>query len=160
MSNNYADEKTGLSIQIASDGSFDITAPPAQPTMRPTIVFTGGPTEKATTEEQIEAFLAKYAEDEAAKIPAEETAVEKSPTEKSEVEESTEDTAGEATEDEATNQVKRGSLPDDFPYLSFLTAGGVNTYARLRKRIEAGTLTEIDGIGDVRAAEIEEAYNA
>jgi hypothetical protein len=52
----------------------------------------------------------------------------------------------------------RGHLPDDFPYYSFLEAGDVKTYAQLRKRIEAGTLTDIKGIGDERAAEITTAF--
>ncbi len=60
-------------------------------------------------------------------------------------------------DDEDTTHAKRGRLPDDFPHRGFLEGAGEATYAKIRKRIEAGTLQKIPGIGDERAAAIEEA---
>lgn len=63
----------------------------------------------------------------------------------------------QARQTESESKPKRGALPEDFPYRSFLEAGGVTTHAQLRKRIDAGTLTEIANIGDERAVKITEA---
>lgn len=52
---------------------------------------------------------------------------------------------------------KRGHLPEGFPGLAALEAAGEATYAKVRKRIENGTLTEISGIGTATAAQIEAA---
>lgn len=66
-----------------------------------------------------------------------------------------------AVMDEPTVEVKalRGHLPDGFPFLAFLKAGDVSTWAQLRKRIEDGTLTDIDHIAAGRAETITAAYN-
>lgn len=53
----------------------------------------------------------------------------------------------------------KGKLPEDFPGHSALEAEGLTTYAKVRKRIEAGTLTEVAGIGDATAEKIQEAMN-
>lgn len=63
------------------------------------------------------------------------------------------ETADVALEDD----VKRGHLPEDFPGYSALDAIGEATYAKVRKRIEDGTLTEIDGIGAATAEKIQAA---
>ena len=48
-------------------------------------------------------------------------------------------------------------LPDGFPGKAKLEAAGVKTFGKLRKRIDAGTLIDIDGIGTETAKAIEEA---
>jgi len=48
-------------------------------------------------------------------------------------------------------------LPDGFPGKAKLEAAGVKTFGKVRKRIEAGTLIDIDGIGTETAKAIEEA---
>lgn len=49
-------------------------------------------------------------------------------------------------------------LPEDFPGFAALDAAGEATSAKLRKRIAAGTLREIDGIGEAREKEIIAAF--
>lgn len=67
----------------------------------------------------------------------------------------------EAVADQPPVEVKalRGYLPDGFPFLAFLKAGDVSTWAQLRKRIEDGTLTDIEHIAKGRAEAITAAYN-
>lgn len=61
----------------------------------------------------------------------------------------------EETED--TLQTKKGKLPEDFPGRTALEVAGEATYAKVRKRIEAGTLQEIPGIADATESRIKEA---
>lgn len=53
----------------------------------------------------------------------------------------------------------KGKLPEDFPGHSALDAEGLTSYAKVRKRIDAGTLTDVPGIGDATAEKIQEAMN-
>lgn len=66
----------------------------------------------------------------------------------------------EAGEEGSETDKKRGHLPEGFPGLAALEEAGEATYTKVRKRIDAGTLTEIPNIGDATAEKIEEAYNA
>ncbi|MDT5061520.1 MAG: hypothetical protein QOH63_1979 [Acidobacteriota bacterium] len=63
----------------------------------------------------------------------------------------------EVDSEESGASLPQGKLPDDLPGHAALEAEGVTTYAQLRKRISAGTLIEIPGIGDATAAKIKEA---
>ena len=45
-------------------------------------------------------------------------------------------------------------LPEDFPGRAALEEAGEFTPAKIRKRVEAGTLTEIPGIGEATAEKI------
>lgn len=51
-----------------------------------------------------------------------------------------------------------GKLNQDFPGFAQLDAAGEATTAKVRKRIENGTLREIDGIGEQREQEIRAAF--
>lgn len=53
----------------------------------------------------------------------------------------------------------RGHLPEGFPGLVALEAAGEATYAKVRARVEAGTLTQIEGVGDATAEKIKEALD-
>lgn len=59
--------------------------------------------------------------------------------------------------EEDSGAQKKGRLPEDFPGYAALDEAGEATYAKVRKRIEKGTLTEIPGIGEATAQKIEEA---
>ena len=59
--------------------------------------------------------------------------------------------------DNETPKPKQGKLPEDFPYHDLLVNGDIATYAQLRKAIANGTLTDVAGIAEARAAEIVEA---
>jgi len=50
-------------------------------------------------------------------------------------------------------------LKDDFPGFAELDAAGEATTAKVRKRIEAGTLTEVVGIGPAKEQQIKEAFD-
>lgn len=52
---------------------------------------------------------------------------------------------------------KSGKIPEDFPAYTELEEAGEATYAKINKRIQDGKLKEIDGIGDVKEAQILEA---
>lgn len=52
-----------------------------------------------------------------------------------------------------------GKLSSDFPGFAELDAAGEATTAKVRKRIKAGTLTEIPGIGAAKEAAITEAFD-
>jgi hypothetical protein len=52
------------------------------------------------------------------------------------------------------------SLPEDFPGLAALQDAGEATPAKVRKRIDDDTLTEIPGIGEATADKIKEAFAA
>lgn len=47
-----------------------------------------------------------------------------------------------------------GHLPEGFPGLASLEAAGEATFAKVRARVAAGTLEDIDGIGESTAAKI------
>lgn len=51
-----------------------------------------------------------------------------------------------------------GVLPSDFPHTTTLNNNGVETMEQLRAHVEQGTLTDLQGIGQVSSAEVEEAY--
>jgi hypothetical protein len=62
--------------------------------------------------------------------------------------------------DETSAALKQGHLPEDFPGYAALQEAGEATYAKVRRRIVEGTLTEVSGIGESTASKIEEAMAA
>jgi hypothetical protein len=65
--------------------------------------------------------------------------------------------SADADPEDDGEHVKRGKLPEDFPGRTALEEAGEATYAKVRKRLAAGTLTEIHGIGEATASSIAEA---
>lgn len=60
-------------------------------------------------------------------------------------------------DEQTTATTAKGHLPEDFPGYPALDAAGEATYAKVRARVTAGTLTEISGIGTATADRIKEA---
>lgn len=63
--------------------------------------------------------------------------------------------ASKAKTAEAKGEEKKGRLPDDFPHYAALEAAGITSYGKLRDL--KGDYSSIDGIGEARAKEIDEA---
>jgi hypothetical protein len=61
------------------------------------------------------------------------------------------------TADASTSKTLKGKLPEDFPGRAALEAGGVTTYAQVRKLRDGDGLTSVAGVGDATASQIEEA---
>lgn len=69
--------------------------------------------------------------------------------------EQTDETVAASGADDEESKPKRGKLPDDFPHVELLRAGGVSTYAQARNL--KGDYGSVEGVAEQRGAEIDEA---
>lgn len=60
-----------------------------------------------------------------------------------------------ATAKASSGEEKKGRLPEDFPHYEQLKAAGITSYGKLRDL--KGDYSSIEGIGEARAKEIDEA---